>query len=235
MKGILTLKKSAMIAAVCMAVLCVLGCNKLTPEQVAERKQEKALKGGEAMIDKFLHNGKYVKVYGDEITYVSLVQISSIEVTENSFAINYDYGLNPHTWRFYVDENHISLDKDCNIIVGSEVKPKTKKEIESALKKEQLEKRTKLLFSAVKSNNLEQAKVCIELGADVNAKSKDDNGETALMIATNKGNKDMVDLLIKSGVNVNATDNIGSTALMYAAWHNWIDGNYKDITELLVN
>ncbi|MDE7291780.1 MAG: hypothetical protein K2N58_07015 [Treponemataceae bacterium] len=49
MKGILTLKKSAVIAVVCLAALCVSGCSKPTPEQVAERKQKKALKGGEAM------------------------------------------------------------------------------------------------------------------------------------------------------------------------------------------
>ncbi|MDE7227497.1 MAG: hypothetical protein K2N31_04170 [Treponemataceae bacterium] len=37
MKGLLTLRKSAVIIAVCMAVLCLPGYSEPTPEQIAER------------------------------------------------------------------------------------------------------------------------------------------------------------------------------------------------------
>ncbi|MDE6720509.1 MAG: ankyrin repeat domain-containing protein [Treponemataceae bacterium] len=37
MKGIVVLKKSMVIVAVCMVVLCISGCNKPTPKQVSEQ------------------------------------------------------------------------------------------------------------------------------------------------------------------------------------------------------
>lgn len=54
----------------------------------------------------------------------------------------------------------------------------------SAPTPEQVAERTNLLFKAIGSNNVEQAKLCIKTGADVNA--KDNNGSTALYFANYK-------------------------------------------------
>jgi len=54
----------------------------------------------------------------------------------------------------------------------------------------------------------------IEAGADVNA--SDEDGETALMAAAEKGHLSKVKLLIEKGANVGAKDKTGKTALQYA-------------------
>ena len=98
MKGMGTLKKSAVVVAVCMATLCVLGCNKPTPEQIAER--------------------------------------------------------------------------------------------------------TELLYEAIKSDDLALAKACIKGGANVKKK----NADFLLTAVKYKANKDIVELLIKSGANLEIKD-----------------------------
>lgn len=258
MKGILKLKKSAVVAAACMAMLCVLGCNKPTPEQVAEREQEKALKGGETMIEKFLHNGKYVKIYEKNTgySYISAAHIVSIDVTENSVDIRRDVGSS--SLKYDVNEYSMSLDKDCNLIVKSETKQKTKKEIEAVRKKEQLEERKELLLQAIKNNDVERSKLCIKLGADVNAKvylvyhGGSTENESSYFITTNRDkaverytnldscsllnyavryrkSKDVVELLIKSGADMNAKYK-GKTVARHM-----IDTGNKDMAELLIN
>ena len=83
------------------------------------------------------------------------------------------------------------------------------------------------LFDAVKAKNYELVKKLIDEGADVNAKN--DEGETALMIASNEGDKEICELLIEKGADVNAKDNEGNTALMYVS----LKGD-KEICELLI-
>lgn len=92
---------------------------------------------------------------------------------------------------------------------------------------EQVKERTKLLFAAVKNDEVERAKLCIKLGADVNA--KDDTGLTVLMDAAIAGHTDIAELLIKAGADVNAKDDTGLTALMYA-----VSAEQKDTAELLI-
>jgi hypothetical protein len=55
----------------------------------------------------------------------------------------------------------------------------------------------------------------LNIGADVNAKSND--GDTALMIAAQRGKTDTVQALLDKGAEVNATNIDGETALMVAA------------------
>lgn len=70
-----------------------------------------------------------------------------------------------------------------------------------------------MLILASYSGNNQVAKFLIENNCDINYVS--DNG-TALMASVVKGNKDLVELLIKSGANLNLTDTNGLTALIYA-------------------
>jgi ankyrin repeat protein len=59
---------------------------------------------------------------------------------------------------------------------------------------------------------------------------KDANNKTALLVAVEKNNKDMTELLIAHGANVNVQNDDGDTALHLA-----VDNNYLDLVRLLVN
>ena len=78
------------------------------------------------------------------------------------------------------------------------------------------------------ANNTETCSILIKAGADVNA--RDITGYTALMRATFIGDKELVDLFIKSGasLDVQCTD-IGNTALIIACKE-----NYTEIADLLI-
>ncbi|MBQ5475922.1 MAG: ankyrin repeat domain-containing protein, partial [Lachnospiraceae bacterium] len=67
-------------------------------------------------------------------------------------------------------------------------------------------------------HTIEIAKLLIDHGADVNV--ADEHGKTALIVAAENSNKEMIELLIKHSANVNAADESGYTALMFAAKHN---------------
>ena len=100
---------------------------------------------------------------------------------------------------------------------------------------EQVKERTKLLVQAVQDNNVEKAKLCIKLGADVNAHFEVGIYTTDFSLvsyAAEQGHKDITELLIEAGADVNAKNgryNYDRTALMLTAQQ-----GYKEITELLV-
>ena len=56
------------------------------------------------------------------------------------------------------------------------------------------------------------------------------NGQTALMAACANGNDEIVELLIKAGANVNATDRKGFSPLMYSSM-----GNHNEVIKVLFN
>ncbi len=60
------------------------------------------------------------------------------------------------------------------------------------------------------------------LEGNVNIKSND-NGQTALMLAVMHGNKDTVCLLLEANSDCNLQDKEGSTALMAACEHGYIE------------
>jgi len=73
--------------------------------------------------------------------------------------------------------------------------------------------------------------LCLHImnGADINA--GDNHGTTALIFASEKGYKEIVELLLKiEKINVNAKNDIGRTALMVASRN-----NHKEIVEMLLN
>lgn len=90
------------------------------------------------------------------------------------------------------------------------------------------------LIEAVMEGNLKQVKSLIEQGANVNAKSKELGGITALMSASGAGNLEMVKYLISKGADVNAESEwevMGfSTTLMSA-----LIGEHWEVAKYLVS
>ena len=115
MKGMLKLKKSAVLAAICMAVLCVSVSGQGAPRQ----EQKKVFSDAGGMIEKFLQKGKYIKYYnGDEgyAHYVSVANIISVGIANNKLSILWGgFGFDPLD--FDLSENSVSLDSECNIII----------------------------------------------------------------------------------------------------------------------
>ena len=83
------------------------------------------------------------------------------------------------------------------------------------------------LLEATRWNDTTVADLLIDLDLCIDAVNSD--GETALILAVKKGNKQITDSLINKTVNLNRVDKNGNTALIWAS----ILG-YKDIAEVLI-
>ena len=85
------------------------------------------------------------------------------------------------------------------------------------------------IHDAADKGNIEAVKQHLDSGRDVNA--KDQKGKTPLHRAASEGHKEIVELLIAKGanVNVNAKNEFGSTPLHVAAFQ-----GHKEIAELLI-
>lgn len=96
-------------------------------------------------------------------------------------------------------------------------------------------KPTKSLHRAARDGDIEQVRLLIAKGADVNAKIQG-IGETALHLAAKRGDKDVAELLIDKGADVNVKDNSGYTPL-YRAASSLIEvsiAGRKDVADLLI-
>jgi len=110
--------------------------------------------------------------------------------------------------------------------IDSLFKPKTEEDIIKDLSNLTQWEKDKLLIKSSRDGLLNEVRLLIEFGADVNAKDK--NGDTSLIWASYYGYEDIVKLLIGAGVNANAKNKNGSTALRWA-----YENNQKNIIELL--
>jgi len=88
-------------------------------------------------------------------------------------------------------------------------------------------KKNKSLFEAVKKGDIEQVKLLISEGADING--RDPNAQSALNLAVAGGHKDMVELIIEKGADINGKGRYDATPLHDAAWL-----GQKEIAELLI-
>jgi ankyrin repeat protein len=91
---------------------------------------------------------------------------------------------------------------------------------------------TAQLFDAIRAGNLAGAKTSLA-GADPNARNEE--GLTALMLAANLGNLEMVQALIESGAEVNAADERGLTALFHGCYNAEQDRGYPEVVRALID
>jgi hypothetical protein len=84
------------------------------------------------------------------------------------------------------------------------------------------------IHDVIKKGDLEQVEALLKDNPDLVC-SKDNNDWTPLHLAVVKGRKDVADLLLVKGADVNAKNNKGETPLCYAA-----DSGRKEVAELLI-
>ena len=77
------------------------------------------------------------------------------------------------------------------------------------------------LLEAVTAGHNEAVEFLLQLET-VNINHTNEEGKTALMLASERGHEDIVHSLLSAGANVNLQDNNGRTALMRVSEHNYI-------------
>jgi hypothetical protein len=70
------------------------------------------------------------------------------------------------------------------------------------------------LVEAVESEDIDQVKAVVQMGARINSRDRSDSGITALHAAIENGNVDIAEYLIQRGAKLNARDDLKRTPLM---------------------
>ena len=84
-------------------------------------------------------------------------------------------------------------------------------------------------FDAIFDGNLENVKSLIDTGANIEA--IDNDGKTALMLASLRGHTEIAKLLVSKGAGVNIKDPAGDSALLRAS----LNGNTELVEFLIAN
>lgn len=77
-------------------------------------------------------------------------------------------------------------------------------------------KKREILFTAVENRNVPAIEGWLAREKDA-ASWKDDGGMTALMVASQYGHAQVIDMLLDAGADINARDNTGKSAMAHAA------------------
>lgn len=213
-------RKLAIVVAVCLAVMCVLGCGKPTPEQVAERT-------------KLL----YEAIKSDNLERAKLCIKLGANVNAEVYSWEVVYG----GWQFTTDKNKVGSNRiSRTTLLAYALSTDTNENIVELLIKAGADVNAKddypfgctALMYVINNDQKDIAELLIKVGADVNAKTHD--GWTALMMAAGCDGKDVAELLIKAGADMNAKTHDGWTALMETASNYYDIKNKKNIAELLI-
>ena len=89
------------------------------------------------------------------------------------------------------------------------------------------------LFNAVLAGDVVKTAALLKSGADCN--SSNEEGSTLLMLAAGVGHLEMVEMLIKKGAKVDATDARGWTALMKALFNYEQNRGFPDVVSVLID
>ena len=89
------------------------------------------------------------------------------------------------------------------------------------------------LHSFIINNEKNKVELLISKNSKAIINLKDKNGRTALMLACMRNNKEIVELLIKSGSNINEINNDGRTALIITIIHGYRH-SYYEVIKLLI-
>jgi ankyrin repeat protein len=104
---------------------------------------------------------------------------------------------------------------------------KDKEDYKAEIEKKGIAYSDQAFLHAVRMGNREEVEMFIRAGINVNTKDKD--GSTSLMIASERGDNEIARLLLENGADPNASDTKGYTALMFVSY----SGNLE-IAKLLV-
>lgn len=91
---------------------------------------------------------------------------------------------------------------------------------------------TNLLYAAVSTNDIEEVQRLLDKGEDPNVISWENNGRPLIVEAVSAGNANIVKVLIEAGVNINARNVQGETALHLVSQARYYN---EDIINLLLN
>ncbi|MFC1781263.1 ankyrin repeat domain-containing protein [Planctomycetota bacterium] len=122
---------------------------------------------------------------------------------------------------------------DVNVLTDSDVSPlyiaelKDYEEIANLLRKNGAEDISPTLYGAFENGDIEQIKLLISQGADINVKIN--RGQTLLHMASERGDKEIAELLIENGADINAKNNAGGSSL-----HSAVMSGHKNIVELFI-
>lgn len=87
------------------------------------------------------------------------------------------------------------------------------------------------LFASVKSGDIANAKARLANGTDCDA--RDSDGKTALMLAANLGDANMLEMLLQAGATVDLEDDRGWTALMMGCCNPELDRGFPEVVAML--
>jgi ankyrin repeat protein len=85
------------------------------------------------------------------------------------------------------------------------------------------------LFEAIRQNKIKKVNQILKKNPDVNMKDTEDDGDTPLIVSAEDGLKNITELFIQRGAEIDKTNNFGETPLMKAAYK-----GKKDIVDLLI-
>ncbi|EAS03880.2 hypothetical protein TTHERM_00455190 (macronuclear) [Tetrahymena thermophila SB210] len=100
--------------------------------------------------------------------------------------------------------------------------------LQQSIRKSQLSQKDQV-FAAIKENNIHEIEDLLNQYHTLSLESKDDEGNTFIIIAAQVGSKEIVEYLFQKGADINASNNEGDTALHKANFY-----KYHNVADFLI-